>query len=499
MRNLSKSKLMAFRQCEKRLWLEIHRPDLRQDSEATKANFREGHRVGEIARQLYDPEGAGQLIDAQSEGYAGALARSIELLGSAKPIFEAGFAAKGALAFADVMLPADQSGRRAWRMIEVKSSTSVKDYHREDVAIQAFVARSAGVPLEAIALAHIDSSWTYPGGGDYRGLLREQDLTAEAFACGAEVQSWIEKAQGIARLPVEPEITTGGQCAVPFECGFLDHCRSQEPQAEFPVRWLPRIQSEALRTLIEGKGAADLRDVPDDLLNGQQRRVKACSLSDEVYFDAQGAAAELARHESPAYFLDFETIRFAVPIWQGARPYQTVPFQFSVHRLSADSVLEHRPYLDLSGDDPSKALAEALIAACDERGPVFVYSSFEATRIRELAERYPELKAPLLAIKDRIVDLYRIAQRCYYHPSQKGSWSIKDVLPAIAPDMRYDALPGVKDGGMAMEAYLEAISTATSRARRDQIADELRQYCALDTQAMVRLWEVFSGRRQPAS
>jgi len=209
MRALSKSKLMAYRQCPKRLWLEVHRPDLRKDSSATQASFAVGHQVGDIAQRLYDPAGQGALINPQAEGFDAAFLRTQELLQSAQPVFEAGFRAQGALAFADVMLPVTQGGQRVWRMIEVKSSTAVKDYHRDDAAVQAFLARACGVSLSAIALAHIDSSWVYPGDADYSGLLLEADLTAEAFAREDEVRSWIAQAQRIVAKKKEPQVATG--------------------------------------------------------------------------------------------------------------------------------------------------------------------------------------------------------------------------------------------------------------------------------------------------
>ncbi len=491
-RIFSKSKLLALRQCPKRLWLEIHSPDLREDSDATEASYQVGYEVGDIARRIYDPKALGALIDPQVEGFAQAFARSTDLLKAKNPIFEAGFSANGAMAFADVLLPSTV-GKDGWRMVEVKSSTSVKDYHRDDIAVQAFVARSAGVDLQSIALAHIDSSWTYPGDSDYRGLLVEEDLTAEAFARGDEVLGWIGQAQAIVANPSEPPVKTGAHCDTPYSCGFHTYCSKDEPKAEYPVEWLPRISSKKLLELAD-QGIHDLRNVDDNLLNAKQRLVKTHTLANEVFFDATGAAADLAHHGFPSYFLDFETIQFAVPIWKGTRPYQQIPFQFSLHTLTADGKCTPSAFLELYGNDPSEPFAKALLAACGDHGPVYVYNAgFETARIKELADRFPDLSASLLAINLRVVDLLPVARERYYHPSQQGSWSIKKVLPAVVPELRYDALEGVQDGGMAMNAFKEAIHPATTAERKSQIEQQLLAYCQLDTYAMVRLWQVFSG------
>lgn len=494
MRTLSKSKLLAFRQCPKRLWLEIHRPALRENSASTEASFRVGHQVGDIARRIYDPAGTGVLVDPKSEGFDAALKRSTTLLGSEQPIFEAGYAANGALALADVMLPVLRDGRHEWRMVEVKSSTSVKDYHREDAAIQAFVAKSAGVPLAAIAVAHIDSTWVYGGDSDYAGLLVERDLSEEAFGRGSEVEQWIASAQAVGNGPNEPINTTGAHCTKPFECGFIGYCQSQEPQSQHPVSVLPGRRSNALQSYITEENVTELRDIPDALLNDRQLRVKTHTLSGEVFFDAKSAAAALAKYTLPICFLDFESIQFAVPIWKNTRPYQQLPFQFSLHRLTDTGAIEHNSFLDLSGSDPSKTFAEALIDACRNWEPVFVYNaSFEKGRITELADRFAALSGPLLAINARIVDLLPIAQRYYYHPSQEGSWGLKAVLPAVIPDLDHQSLDGVKDGGMAMGAFLEAIHKDTSIPRKQQLKQQLLDYCRLDTYALVRIWQVFAG------
>lgn len=495
MKNLSKSKLIAFRQCPKRLWLEIHMPEKRADSSATQASYAVGHEVGRIAQQLFDPSGAGEVLDTQRDGYDFVLRRTRELTREPKPIFEAGFAADGVIAFADVLLPLPSTtvdAEPSWRMVEVKSSASVKDYHRDDAAVQAFAARHAGVSLQGIAVAHIDSSWVYPGGGDYRGLLVESDLTGDAFSREAEVQAWVAGAQAVATAKTIPDIRTGRQCSTPYACGFIDFCRSAEPAVEFPVRWLPKIQTKALREFVASHPDADLRDVDDALLNPAQRRVKQATVAGSAYFDAKGAAEDLRPFGDSAYFLDFETVNPAIPLWAGTRPFEQRPFQFSVHRIDRTGNLSEDGFLDLTGEDPSRHFAEALINACREPLPIFAYNAtFERGRIDDLARRFPEFAVELGAIADRLADLQPIAQMRYYHPDQQGSWSIKSVLPTIAPDLSYAELDGVKEGGMASQAYLQAIHPDTSPEEKAALAKQLTAYCRLDTLAMVRIWQFF--------
>ena len=488
MRLLSKSKVMAFRQCPKRLWLSIHHPELSEESAGAQDRFRVGFEVGDIARQLYDPEGRGAVLDPQNEGYDAAFERTQALVRGEQPIFEGGFRAEGALAFADVLLPVKARTRRSWRMVEVKSSASLKDYHRDDAAIQSFIVHSSGLALSRIAVAHIDSQWTYPGDGEYNGLLVEHDLTDEVRARQGDVRGWIEEAQTVAKRRKEPAIRTGGHCTRPYVCPFHEYCRGQEPRAKQPLDWLPSVQKKALESYLEAHPAGELRDVPDDLLNDLQKRVKTVTLSGQPFLDRAGAARALRPYRLPAYFMDFETIQFAVPIWKGTRPYQQIPFQFSVHRLGSRGALTHDQFLDLSGEDPSKRFADALVHTCGERGAIFVYNAaFEKTRITELTHRFPRMKRALNAIAARIVDLYPIARNHFYHPNQQGSWSIKDVLPVACPELSYAALDGVQDGGMAQEAFLEALAPDTPTHRKAELERQLTAYCKLDTYAMVRL------------
>jgi hypothetical protein len=167
-----------------------------------------------------------------------------------------------------------------------------------------------------------------------------------------------------------------------------------------------------------------------------------------------------------------------------------------LHTVNEDGTISHAEFLDLSGEDPSEEFVISLLRLCgNELLPIFVYHSpFECSCIRGLAQRFPTQHDALLAIHERIVDLLPIVRSHYYHPSQHGSWSIKAVLPTIAPDLKYGDLEGVKDGRMAMTAYREAILTLTCSERKGAIRNQLLTYCKLDSYAMVRLWQVLSGR-----
>jgi len=492
--NLSKSKIIAFRQCPKRLWLEIKKPELMQVSNTTQAKFNVGFKVGEIARSIYDPTQTGVLIDIEKEGFSQALERSQTLNKSDVPIFEAGFSSNGLLAFADVMLPLDNSdNQRVWKMVEVKSSTSVKDYHRDDIAVQSYVAQTSGFPLQSISVAHIDSSWVYLGNNDYAGLLKEVDLTESTLSRTAEVEAWVTAA--LATLAGdEPDIAPGEQCSAPFDCGFNAYCTRDIVKAEYPIHWLPRLSKKTASKLQE-MGITDLREAPDNILNKTQQRIKQHTIANTTYFDIAATSKTLNAQPFPAYFLDFETINLAIPVWAGTRPYQQVPFQFSLHILNGANELSHIAFLDISGSDPSRSFAEKLVASCGDLGPVYVYNAgFEGARIKELAERYPDLADALTNIAKRLFDLLPIAKAHFYHPSQHGSWSIKKVLPAIAPELSYANLEGVQDGGMAMDAFVEAIHPKTAQDRKQQIKKQLLAYCEQDTFAMVRIWQVFTGK-----
>lgn len=481
MAGLSKSRLMSFLQCPKRLWLEKHQPELAQISAATEAAFATGHEIGDIARQLYDPDGTGALISGAG-GMAAALRdTAVALAGpAATPLFEATFERDGLLIRADVL------ERQAQRLVEVKSSTSCKDEHITDCAIQAWVLETSAVAPQSVVLAHVDNQFVYQGDGDYRGLLVEKDLSAAIGAQKQKVPAWLADAKRTVEGDC-PDAAIGRRCRAPHACAFIAHCW---PDTDYPLTTLPGV-SGRLDALI-AQGYKDVRELPAASAGGPEaQRVwrAARSGQPEVNDSARKALAALGW---PRYYLDFETIGGAIPRWAGTRPYQAIPFQWSLHVESAPGQLEHAEFLDLSGELPARAVATALLAAIGTRGPVLTWTGYEKQCLGTLAAFCPELADALAAVVERLVDLHPIVKAAYYHPAMKGSWSIKALLPAIAPDMDYAQLEGVHDGGGAQLAWVEAVAPQTAAERRSELREQLLRYCAHDTLAMVRVLHFFA-------
>lgn len=453
---LSKSRITAGLQCGKRLWLAVHRPDLEAYSADTRRRFAAGHSVGEMARELYP----GGVLIGDGGTLSQALRETAEEL--ARPgdvtLYEATFRHRGVLIRADVL---ERRGGRC-RMVEVKSATRLKEYHLQDIAIQGWVTEGAGVALDGLSVAVIDTGFVYPGGGDYRGLLREIPVADQARPLMAHIPGWVRGFNGLLAGPI-PAIRTGAQCRRPFECPFLESCEGQEGR----TRCAPGEERD-------GEGACV--DPPDPALGTLD----------------PAATAFLAALPYPRYYLDFETVQFAVPVWPGTRPYQQVVFQWSCHVEERAGEVRHREFLDISGEAPVRAAAEALLEALGDRGPVFVYHDFEKWRIMEMAAMLPDLAPQLDAVAGRLVDLLRLTRDHYRHPALNGSYSLKVVLPTVDTELDHALLEEVQDGLSAQAAYHEAVDPETPEDRRDALRASLLEYCGLDTLALVRVAHRFT-------
>jgi hypothetical protein len=492
MARLSKSRVMSSLQCLKRVHLEVNRRDLVHYSSATEAAFALGHEVGDIAIQLYGGD-SGTFIEYAGGSLKQALIQTEELMSSLfrAPVYEATLQHDGVLVREDVLLPLTEDGADSWRIVEVKASTRVKPEHVHDCAVQAWVHIESGYPLSGIALAHVDNQFVYQGGGNYNGLLTEQDLTGQVSELLPAVPVWVERAREAVDGPM-PNVPVGQHCTSPYECPFMDFCWPQETR--YPVTGLGGGRKKLGVWVMDGY--RDIRDVPSSEISSEkQLRIHRVTMQGvpEMLPGARAFTSELAY---PRYYLDFETVSPAIPLWAGTRPYQVLPFQWSCHIERAPGVMEHVEFLDLSGEPPMRALAEQMIADLEGEagygGPVLMYTSYERQVIQGLCAMFPDLADALQAIDDRLVDLHPVTRDNYYHPDMLGSWSIKAVLPTIAPDMDYALLEGIQEGTEASAAYLEAINPDIPVKRKEEIRRNLLKYCKHDTEAMVRLVHFFA-------
>ena len=487
---LSKSKIIAHRQCPKRLWLEMNQPSLAIYSESTEMNFQVGNRVGEVARELF-PEGS--LID----GYVieDVIPATQAAISDAKPFFEGAFLHDEVLIRADLLLPRQS----AYDLVEVKSSTRVKDVHVEDAAIQSWVVKGAGLPLSHTRIAHIDTSFVYAGDGNYDGLFEFADITAEVTELIEVVPEWVKQSKQTLAGDI-PSVEPGDQCYAPYDCPYQGHCIGVEELVEgvYSPMVLPYRDGKALAAELIEEGYDNLCDVPEDrLCKPKHQRIHRVSRSGVAELDDE-AGNTLAELDYPRYFIDFETINPAVPLWADTRPYQQIPFQWSCHIEHEDGSITHEEFLADGDQDPRRLFAQSLIETVGLEGPIFVYNAgFERSRVRELSQKYNDLSQSLDALNERVVDLLPIAREHYYHPDMRGSWSIKAVLPTVAPELAYSDLE-VGDGGMAMNAFAEMMEPGCDKQKNEELRRALLEYCSLDTLAMVKLAHYFEGKNEDA-
>lgn len=420
------------------------------------------------------PEGV--LIDGAD--LASAIARTQALLAdpATTSVFEATFAVDGVLVRVDIL---EADGRGGWRVIEVKSTTDVKREHRGDLATQVWAAAGAGVRVSGAALRHIDRTFVLLREGDYLGAFVDKEMLGEVRPVADARPLVVALAKATLDGP-EPSRTVGPHCSDPHHCPFTDHCRSTLPaEPEWPVTVLPNGGG---KRWLEA-GVTDLLDVdPRRLKSPNHLRVHQATVSGATFHDLAGACSAIEAWPFPRIWLDFETIAFPLPRWLGTHPYEQVPFQFSAHIEHEGGRLEHREFLSLDGSDPLRPCAVAL-GGLPAVGAVVAYSApFERGCLERLAAAVPDLSAELLSLAARLVDLLPVTRATWYHRDQRGSWSIKAVLPTVT-DLTYQGLE-VKDGMAAQAAYLESIGGATPE--RINILDAaLPVYCGRDTEAMI--------------
>ena len=490
---LSKSRYLSGAQCALRLWYDTFAPALAVAPDAVaQAALDTGREVGEAARWRYP---GGHRVGDDHRCLPQALEETRRLItwGTAPALFEAAFAHGGVLVRTDVLERLPECG---WRLLEVKSGTRMKEHFLLDAALQLRVLRGAGLDVRDAAVLTLNRDYVHDGVRlDFEALFTPHPVFDEASALRDAIGAQVRDLRAMLARPAAPDIAPGDHCFTPHACPYHAHCTRDAVPPEHGIGELPRLGARR-RAALEAARVEEIRDVPADFPLTAPQRIVARAVRQRralVHGDLPGALARLA---PPVRHLDFETFAPALPRFAGTRPFDAVPFLFSVHTERDGAPPVHVDYLHERDDDPRPELAERLIAALGHEGSVCTYSGYERQVLRALAAALPRRAEALRAIEARLFDLLPVVRGGYYHPAFRGSFSLKSVLPVLVPGLGYDDLT-IADGQTAALRYAAALADPDSRERQRTFA-ALRAYCARDTLAMVRLREALA-RLEPTT
>lgn len=479
---LTKSRYMAGLQCPRRLWLLVHEPlPYKEPAPGTPLDI--GQEIGRKAHLLFP--GGVEITEAPWE-HALAVTRTAALIADSDvpAIFEAAFEHDDIRIRVDVL---ERLPSGAWGLREVKSSTGPKAHYFDDITLQAYVLRGAGHDVRSIELLHVNSEYIRgPNGIAWPEFFARLDVGEAVTAALADLPGRVPAMRETLSAARLPEAEPGAQCDNPYPCAFWDRCTTAKPSDW--ISYMPRLslaQAESLKTL----GIDAISAIPPDFPLTARQTIIRDAITTGRPFVAPDLSRLLVTCRPPACYLDFEAMMPPIPLYQGTRPYQTLPFQWSLHTLTDDGALDHQEFLADGDGDPRRAFAEALIEALAGADvPIIVYSSYELTQLRALAGMFPDLRDPLTAIIARLRDLLPIVRGAVYIPAAGFGNSIKSVGPALCPDFTYDDLEMISDGMAASAAFLQLASghlTDPEDINRLRVA--LRLYCQRDTLAMVEV------------
>lgn len=482
---ISKSQYLKGIQCPKSLWFYRHRPDLAPEIPETKQQlFDTGHEVGKLAQQYF--EGGVEITGEYYEIDKAIAATQFYIKDGKEIIYEATACSDdGGYSRIDI-LRKTESGK--WDLIEVKQSTDLKDYHIEDIAFQRYAFERAGYNIEKSFLMHLNNGYVRFGDLDLKELFILKDCSDVIAGKQAEISDNLKNLLAVLNSANEPVAQIGDQCSNPFECDYCHHCWQHIP--EYSVYNV--FKKDRLQSLLE-QGIIDIKDVPADFDAPGRKVIDVSAFKNNlVYVDKTEIKLFLNSLVYPLYYLDYETIFPAIPLFDNSSPYQQIPFQFSLHlQEKPGGELKHVEFLHTESTDPRPGFVKALIASCGKDGSVIVYNqAFEARINNELSTAFPAYQNELAAINARMIDLLKpFRSRSLYHPEMKGSASLKSVLPAFVPEMNYDDME-IGDGGTASMLYLSCVKDLISPEEKEVVYQNLRDYCGMDTMAEVRLLDV---------
>lgn len=451
---------MAGLNCPRYLWVSVHDPArLPPISAETQAAFDNGNLIGNLAKKLYSN---GIEIDRDNASTV-----TKQMLLKNVPLFEASFSFASCYCKVDILVPS----KDGFDIIEVKGSTSVKEEHLLDVAFQKHVLLNCGLKINNCYLMHINNSYIRSREIDVSSLFTIEDISLQVDSLIVDVPSNVTRLLEVLSLP-EPNSVLGIDCVDPYSCTVCCPTSCE-------IFDLYRLGTKVWP--LYNTGCRLFSEIPADfkLSEKQQLQVSICTAG-KIHIDTLNLNRWLSSLSYPLYYLDFETVNPAVPLWDGCKPYQQIPFQYSLHVVSSDGTIKHFEYLGSGIDDPRVLLKEKLVSELGSSGTIIAHNaSFEKKVLSDLGLDYDLRFADL-------IDPFR--NFWYYSPLQHGSCSIKKVLPALI-GKDYSTLV-IQEGGTAQREWMRITFTDTDSEDLNSTREALLAYCEQDTLAMVEIVQV---------
>ena len=506
-RFISKSKYLNGLQCHKLLWFQYNAKDQIPAFDAqTQAIFDQGHLVGELAKKLYSggieiaaaANNFGKILELskdatfsdedlrerhpeRSETRFLGRTKSKGALSQRKPLFEAAFKSGNAYARADILNPV---GKNDWEIIEVKSSTEVKEVNLHDLALQRYAYEGAGLSITKCFILHINNEYVRKGEVEPKKLFTKSDVTREVEALMKTVRPNLDTMVDVIRQKHKPDIEIGPHCSDPYGCPLQELCWKFLPEHN-PLTLYYFKKEKAFELIHDGH--LDIRKLPPSVSLGDKQQIQIDALcSGKSHIDKKGLRDFLEGLKYPLYYLDFETFGTAIPLFDDVKPYEQIPFQFSLHIVEADGRKpKHESFLADGASDPRPEILKRLKKLLGSEGSIVAYNApFEKDKLSKASGIFKEYAKWYQSIEPRFVDLLSpFKSFYYYHPDQCGSASIKAVLPALT-GKSYEGLE-IAEGGTASLEYLRVTFGDVGEKERQKVRRELETYCALDTEGMV--------------
>lgn len=485
---LSKSKYCKLVQCPKILWMNKYKSNVAVPT-AREAVLANGTAVGELARNLF-----GDYTNIEFNTDLNIMVEDTKKMLKSKPniITEASFNYDNNFCSVDIL----KNNLDGVEIYEVKSSTDVHDIYLDDASYQYFVLSNLGLNVKKVCIVYINKQYVRDKELEIEKLFNIQDITDIAKLKQDEIKKTIEMANKYMdeyNGDNEPNTDIGMHCFNPYKCEFWEYCTRNLPKPNVFDIGGGMHTSKKFEKYYEGK--ISFRDLQNENLNSkflEQIDFELNNLKPKIEKEAIKGLMDSLKY--PLYFIDYETYQLAIPEVEGTKPYQQLPFQYSLHIIKEKGAsIQHKEFLaEIDDQNYIRHFAESMIKDMPENGSVIIYNkAFEPVRNNEIARMYPDLKDELERINSNIIDFMEsFKQRKYYTKEMHGSASIKAVLPALYPndpELDYHNLPVVHNGGEASEAFLSLRNM--SKEEQKEIRHGLLVYCELDTYAMVKIWE----------